>query len=108
MQMHIKRYTCAMNSPMILGTSLSQRSSFFSSTAKSSLFPLLCSDMDWPVAMITIMSDRPCTRNGVAPFLCCRAGSIQLISLNWNPVNRDFRKWVGCEALAPIQDNGLL
>ena len=33
---------------------------------------------------------------------------IQLISLNWNPVNRNFRKWVGCEALAPIQDNGSL
>ena len=28
---------------------------------------------------------------------------IQLISLN-----RNFRKWVGCEALAPIQDNGSL
>ena len=25
---------------------------------------------------------------------------IQLISLNQNPVNRNFRKWVGCEALA--------
>ena len=33
---------------------------------------------------------------------------IQLISLNRNPVNRNFRKWVGCEALAPIQDNGPL
>ena len=33
---------------------------------------------------------------------------IQLISLNWNLVNRNFRKWVGCEALAPIQDNGSL
>ena len=30
---------------------------------------------------------------------------IQLISLNQNPVNW---KWVGCEALAPIQDNGSL
>ena len=28
------------------------------------------------------------------------------ISLNRNPVNRNFRKWFGCEALAPIQDNG--
>ena len=34
--------------------------------------------------------------------------NIQLISLNRNPVNRSFRKWVGCEALAPIQDNGSL
>ena len=33
---------------------------------------------------------------------------VQLISLNRNPVNRNFRKWVGCEALAPIQDNGSL
>ena len=30
---------------------------------------------------------------------------LQLISFNRNPVNRNFRKWVGCEALAPIQDN---
>ena len=29
---------------------------------------------------------------------------VQLISLNRNPVNWNFRKWVGCEALAPIQD----
>ena len=34
--------------------------------------------------------------------------TIQLISLNRNPVNRNFRKWVGCEALVPIQDNGSL
>ena len=33
---------------------------------------------------------------------------VQLISLNWNLVNRNFRKCVGCEALAPIQDNGSL
>ena len=33
---------------------------------------------------------------------------IQLISLNWNLVNWNFRKWVGCEALAPIEDNGSL
>ena len=31
---------------------------------------------------------------------------VQLISLNRNPVNRNFRKCVGCEA--PIQDNGSL
>ena len=29
-------------------------------------------------------------------------------SLNRNPVNWNFRKWVGCEALASIQDNGSL
>ena len=34
--------------------------------------------------------------------------AIQLISHNRNPVNRNFRKRVGCEALAPIQDNGSL
>ena len=33
---------------------------------------------------------------------------LQLISLNQNSVNRNFRKWVGCEALALIQDNGSL
>ena len=27
---------------------------------------------------------------------------IQSTSLNWAPVNQDCRKWVGCEALAPI------
>ena len=33
---------------------------------------------------------------------------IQLLSLNGNLVNRNFREWVGCEALALIQDNGSL
>ena len=32
---------------------------------------------------------------------------LQLISLNRNPVNRNFRKWIGCEALGPIQDNDI-
>ena len=30
---------------------------------------------------------------------------VQSTSLNWAPVNRDCRKWVGCEAIAPIQVN---
>ena len=34
--------------------------------------------------------------------------NIQSTPFNRNPVNRNFRKWVGCEALAPIQDNGSL
>ena len=33
---------------------------------------------------------------------------LQSTPFNRNPVNRNFRKWVGCEALAPIQDNGSL
>ena len=45
---------------------------------------------------------------GFRPFGCMRHLYVQLISLNQNQVNRNFRKWVGCEALAPIQDNGSL
>ena len=42
-------------------------------------------------------------------FVACMHGlKVQWISLNWTPVNQTFRKWVGCEALAPIQDSGSL
>ena len=30
---------------------------------------------------------------------------VQSTPFKRNPVNRNFRKWVGCEALAPVQDN---
>ena len=32
---------------------------------------------------------------------------VQSTPFNRNPVNRNFRKWVGCEALASIQDNDI-
>ena len=41
----------------------------------------------------------------LARSLCGGDSTVQLISLNRNLVNRNFRKWAGCEALAPIQDN---
>ena len=32
------------------------------------------------------------------PHVHTQPSIVQLISLNWNPVNQNFRKWVGCEA----------
>ena len=39
---------------------------------------------------------------------CMQYLHVQCISLNQTSVNQTFRKWVGCEYLAPIQDNSSL